>query len=157
MEAFPGWEVGETRGTVTTFSGQMEHPGTTLTGREVSLTESVMGLKTVLICGRERMVSGMMHPAALCTLLFARKVHHEILNTAHVPFFTTETMTSTSPPSPTTTTETSRSASTTTPSSTGCQAGWSSFNGSCYKHFSEEKTWYDAEDQCVNEEVRNYK
>ena len=41
--------------------------------------------------------------------------------------------------------------------STGCQAGWSSFNGQCYKYFSEEKTWYDAEVQCVKEEVRHDK
>ena len=37
---------------------------------------------------------------------------------------------------------------------TGCQAGWSAFNGKCYKSFSEKKTWDDAKDQCVNEEVR---
>ena len=35
-----------------------------------------------------------------------------------------------------------------------CQAGWSAFNGKCYKSFTEKKTWEDAEDQCVNEEVR---
>ena len=35
-----------------------------------------------------------------------------------------------------------------------CQAGWSAFNGKCYKSFTEVKTWEDAEDQCVNEEVR---
>merc|ERR1712183_86395 len=38
-----------------------------------------------------------------------------------------------------------------TKTSTGCQAGWSAFNGKCYKSFSEEKTWDEAEDQCVNE------
>jgi len=32
-----------------------------------------------------------------------------------------------------------------------CQAGWSAFNGKCYKSFSEEKTWDEAEDQCVKE------
>merc|ERR1711971_586993 len=38
-----------------------------------------------------------------------------------------------------------------TKTSTVCQAGWSAFNGKCYKSFSEEKTWDEAEDQCVNE------
>ena len=37
--------------------------------------------------------------------------------------------------------------------SIGCQAGWSAFNGKCYKFFSEKKTWEDAEDQCVEEQV----
>ena len=36
-----------------------------------------------------------------------------------------------------------------------CQAGWVYFKGECYKYFSEEKTWEDAEDQCVTEEVRH--
>ena len=39
------------------------------------------------------------------------------------------------------------------PSSTDCQAGWSEFNGECYKYFSQEKTWDVAVDQCVAEEV----
>ena len=34
-----------------------------------------------------------------------------------------------------------------------CQAGWSEFDGECYKYFSQEKTWDDAEAQCVTEEV----
>merc|ERR1711953_983525 len=36
---------------------------------------------------------------------------------------------------------------------TGCQAGWSYFNGKCYKSFFEKKTWDEAEDQCVKEEA----
>merc|ERR1711874_226611 len=39
------------------------------------------------------------------------------------------------------------------PPSTVCQAGWSDFNGECYKYFSQEKTWDDAEDQCVAEQA----
>merc|ERR1712183_85937 len=35
-----------------------------------------------------------------------------------------------------------------TKTSPGCQAGWSAFNGKCYKYFSEEKTWEDSEDYC---------
>ena len=35
-----------------------------------------------------------------------------------------------------------------------CQAGWSAFNGKCYKFFSETKTWDDAKDDCVKNEVR---
>ena len=37
---------------------------------------------------------------------------------------------------------------------TDCPTGWSAFNGKCYKYFSEMKTWEDAEDHCVKEEVR---
>ena len=47
MEAFPGWEVRETLGTTATGSGLMEHPGTTVTGRRVSLMILIDG-KTVL-------------------------------------------------------------------------------------------------------------
>jgi len=36
---------------------------------------------------------------------------------------------------------------------TDCQAGWSAFNGNCYKFFSEEKTWENAKDQCVEEQA----
>ena len=39
------------------------------------------------------------------------------------------------------------------PSSSDCQPGWFAFNGKCYKYFSEKKTWEDAEDQCVEEQV----
>jgi len=39
------------------------------------------------------------------------------------------------------------------PPSTNCQAGWSAFNGKCYKSFSEKKTWDEAEDECVKEEA----
>ena len=39
----------------------------------------------------------------------------------------------------------------------GCQAGWSAFNGKCYKSFSEKKTWDEAENQCVKYEVRHDK
>merc|ERR550539_808825 len=35
----------------------------------------------------------------------------------------------------------------------GCQAGWSAFNGKCYKSFSKKKTWDEAENQCVKEEA----
>ncbi|KAM6435279.1 brevican core protein isoform 2-T2 [Liasis olivaceus] len=31
-----------------------------------------------------------------------------------------------------------------------CQPGWDSFQGSCYKHFSERRNWEDAETQCRN-------
>merc|ERR1712038_1714041 len=34
-----------------------------------------------------------------------------------------------------------------------CSSGWSAFNGNCYKHFSEKKTWEDAEDECVKEKA----
>ena len=37
---------------------------------------------------------------------------------------------------------------------TECPVGWSTFNGKCYKFFSEKKTWDDAENQCVQNEVR---
>ena len=35
-----------------------------------------------------------------------------------------------------------------------CKAGWTVFNGKCYKYFSEKKTWGDAQDQCVQNVVR---
>ena len=41
-------------------------------------------------------------------------------------------------------------------SAVACQSGWSEFNEQCYKHFSDEKTWQDAGDECVKEEVRRY-
>merc|ERR1712038_1762123 len=34
-----------------------------------------------------------------------------------------------------------------------CSSGWSAFNGNCYKHFTEKKTWEDAEDECVKEKA----
>ena len=37
---------------------------------------------------------------------------------------------------------------------TGCEAGWSAFDGNCYKHFSEKITWQEAQNKCVGEEVR---
>ena len=37
--------------------------------------------------------------------------------------------------------------------SAGCEAGWSAFDGKCYKYFSNEVDWDDAEEQCVREEV----
>ena len=32
-------------------------------------------------------------------------------------------------------------------STTDCQAGWSAFDGNCYKYFSEEKSWEAAEEK----------
>ena len=49
--AFPGWEVGETRGTVTTLSGLMEHPGITATGPVEHHMLWALELRTVLISG----------------------------------------------------------------------------------------------------------
>ena len=34
-----------------------------------------------------------------------------------------------------------------------CQAGWSKFNGTCYKLFSESKNWDGARTKCVLEKV----
>ena len=68
MEAFPGWEVRETLGTTATGSGLMEHPGTTKTGRRVSLLEPSMIIKTVFICREGRsliVINGMIDPAII--------------------------------------------------------------------------------------------
>ena len=85
MEAlgFPGWEDGETLRTVRPGSGLINQLGTmvlgaTLTGQRVSQT-ILRERKAVLtsgmsISGIQCMVYGMMHPAALKHLLFARKV-----------------------------------------------------------------------------------
>ena len=43
--------------------------------------------------------------------------------------------------------------STPQPPSPGCQAGWSGFNGMCYKIFSDQKNWDDAKTDCVTEGV----
>ena len=40
------------------------------------------------------------------------------------------------------------------PPITFCQANWSVFDGQCYKYFSEKETWDDAQDLCVEEQVR---
>ena len=42
------------------------------------------------------------------------------------------------------------------PPSTNCQAGWSAFNGKCYKYFSEEKTWEEAQNICRTNTVRQF-
>merc|ERR1712018_356470 len=65
-----------------------------------------------------------------------------------LPLYFTTLPQSTLPPS----TEPPSTASPTT----DCQAGWSESNGECYKYFSQEKTWDDAEDQCVAEQVRQH-
>ena len=44
--------------------------------------------------------------------------------------------------------------STAEPPTNDCKAGWSVFNGKCYKYFNEKKTWDDAEVRCLEEKVR---
>ena len=60
MEALvlPGWEVGETPGTIATFSGLMGHLGTTTAaGHRVS--QIILGVKIVFKPGRPMGVNGM--------------------------------------------------------------------------------------------------
>merc|ERR1711953_452671 len=84
-----------------------------------------------------------------------------LMPTAHSLSLTTKTSpdptepTSTLPPStlpPSTASPSTASPSLASPT-TDCQAGWSAFNGNCYKFFSEEKTWENAKDQCVEEQA----
>merc|ERR1711953_992287 len=84
-----------------------------------------------------------------------------LMPTAHSLSLTTKTSpdptepTSTLPPStlpPSTASPSTASTSLASPT-TDCQAGWSAFNGNCYKFFSEEKTWENAKDQCVEEQA----
>ena len=66
----PGWEVGETLGTVTPGSGLMGHLGTIPTGHEERqiITKT---MKTVLTCGsldifrQLSVINGMIDPAAM--------------------------------------------------------------------------------------------
>merc|ERR1712018_365031 len=77
---------------------------------------------------------------------------------ATLPLYFTTLPQSTLPPStepPTTEPPSTEPPSTASPT-TDCQAGWSESNGECYKYFSQEKTWDDAEDQCVAEQVRQH-
>ena len=49
---------------------------------------------------------------------------------------------------------TTPTTTTTTTTTSFCLEGWVEQFGKCYKYFSEEKTWQDAEDHCQSNEVK---